>query len=243
MAVSAPKEVEATSAPRVGWRDAVIGFAAIAAGSQIIPRAVLPVAVNHDLAWLPAYAAHAWLVLVPIYWLVVLERGFPLGRLQRGTLRPWAIAWTVLGLLALGIGIALVRSGQPVAVGDAVSPGVTTIIMLLLFQGGLVGLSEEFAFRGLVQSGLNAGLRFGFAFGSREVRLGTLLTATLVALLRAFPLASQSAVLTATEVVIAFGTSLVAGQIYDETDNLWGAVVLHSVYNLGFALPLLLTLH
>ena len=236
-------EGQASTIAQVGWRDAVVGFALLAAGSQVIPRAVLPVAVEHDLTWLPAYAAHAWMLIVPVYWLVVLERRFPIGRIEQASRRPWLIAWIVFAAAALAIGVALALTGQPVAIGDATTPGLETIVLLLLFQGVLVGLSEEFAFRGLVQSGLNAGLRLSFVLGRHEFRFGTLITAMLVALLRAFPIAPQSNVVTVAEVVVAFGTSLVAGQLYDETDNLWGAVIFHGLYSLGFALPLLLTLH
>ncbi|HET9016381.1 MAG TPA: CPBP family glutamic-type intramembrane protease [Thermomicrobiaceae bacterium] len=239
----AHEQAQATTASRVTWRDALITAALLAAGIQVIPRAVLPYAVAHNLAWLPAYAAHAWLLVVPIYWMAVLERGFPLGRIGRAMLRPWAIAWGVLGVVALAVGVGLAVTGQPVAVGDNVTPDVMTIVMLLLFQGVLVAVSEEFAFRGLVQTGLNSGLRFGFVLGSWEFRLGTMVTAMLVALLRSFPVTTQSNVVTVVEVVVAFVTSFIAGQLYDQTDNLWGAVILHGIYDLAFVVPLVVSLH
>ena len=43
--------------------------------------------------------------------------------------------------------------------------------------------------------------------------------------------------------VIAFVTSFVAGQLYDQTDNLWGAVILHGIYDLAFVVPLVASLH
>lgn len=240
---STPPATEPTTSGRLGGADAIIGFILILGGNELITRALVPFASDQGFLWLPAYAAHAWILLVPLFWLMVLGRRFPIGRLIDGRMTRWLLPWFVAAVIALIAGLIFASMGQPVAIAGDVKPDAGTVVMLLLFQGFFVAISEEFAFRGLIQTGLAGSLSGRLRIGSRSIGTATILAAVLFGLFHAPALTRQSLVVTEAEVLIGFVAGLVSGYVYEKTDNIWGAVIFHGAYNLLFVIPLLTTLH
>lgn len=240
---STPPATEPATSRRPGAIDAIIGFALVLGGNELITRALIPFASSHNLLWLPDYAAHVWILLVPLFWLMVLNRRFPIGRLIDRRMTSWLLPWFIAAVLALIAGLIFASIGQPVAIGGDVKPDALTVFMLLLFQGFFVAVSEEFAFRGLIQTGLAETIPGRLRLGSRSIGMATILAAVLFGLFHAPALTRQSLVVTEAEVLIGFVAGIVSGYVYEKTDNLWGAVIFHGAYNLLFAIPLLTTLH
>lgn len=240
---STPPATEPATSPRVGGASAVVAFILVVAGNELITRGLVPFASSQGFLWLPAYAAHAWILLVPLFWLLVLNLRFPIGRLLDRRMKSWLLPCFVAGVIALIAGLIFASMGQPVAVAGDVTPDAGTVIMLLLFQGFFVAISEEFAFRGLIQTGLAGAMHGRLRLGSRSIGTATILAAVLFGLFHAPALTRQSLVVTETEVLIGFFAGLVSGYVYEKTDNIWGAVIFHGTYNLLFVIPLLTTLH
>lgn len=238
-----PPTIEPTKSRRLGGADAIIAFVLIVAGNELITRALIPFASAHSLLWLPDYVAHAWILLVPLFWLMVLGRRFPVGRLLDRRMSKWLLPWFIAAVIALIAGLIFASMGQPVAIAGDVKPDAGTVVMLLLFQGFFVAISEEFAFRGLIQTGLAGAMHGKLRVGSRSLGTATILAAVLFGLFHAPALTRQSLVVTQAEVLIGFIAGLVSGYVYEKTDNMWGAVIFHGAYNLLFAIPLLTTLH
>ena len=104
--------------------------------------------------------------------------------------------------------------------------------MSILFNGILVGVSEEFLFRGQIQTGLNNSIKSTVHIGRVNLRLGTILATVAFA---GFHFANLPNLLFA----LIFG--LLIGHAYDRTSNLWGAIIIHNTVDfLGYIIPILL---
>ncbi len=104
--------------------------------------------------------------------------------------------------------------------------------MSLLYNGILVGVSEEFLFRGQIQTGFNNQIKSTLKIGRATIRLGTILSTVAFAV---FHFGNVFNLLFA----LVFG--ILVGHFYDRTSNLWGAIIIHNVVDfLGFIIPILL---
>jgi membrane protease YdiL (CAAX protease family) len=159
----------------VDWFDALVGYFAVDRVWSFIywhtPTALrgLPVFSSYSYG---TYSDHASMLAVPMFWYAVLRRRFPIGDLGWAELRGWvwpaAIAISfILAVAAVatfaGLG-AILRQSMVISVGGFV------------FESTAPGLGEEFLWRGLIQTGLNASLPYRLPiFGG--VGVGTILAA------------------------------------------------------------------
>ncbi len=163
-----------------------------------------------------AYILHVWMLLIVGSWLVIFHRRFPVGSFSWSCLRGWRKPWCVVGGLYLVL--TLLSPGPPLQ---------HRLWAWILFQGVFVGLTEEFFFRGLIQTTLHA--LMGFTQHPSPLPWGTVIAALIFGLSHLIHSAPQSWVLTWGSVLFATVMGLILGHYYDRTRNLWGAVVLHNL--------------
>jgi membrane protease YdiL (CAAX protease family) len=226
------------------WVDALLGLILVEAGTfALIFWLPAPLANS----WVLNYAGHAWFLAVPLAWFWLLRRRFPVGRLRWRELRAWAGPWWVVWAFVALLNVAL--AGATIAQGSgALGAGRHEMLALeplladVVFRLILVGLAEEFLFRGLIQTGLNSSLRGTLALGRVRLRVGTVVAAVVFGLTHAENLALGQALPSVLfNLVYAIFLGLVAGYFYDKTRNLWGAVILHNIADfLAFAVPIAL---
>jgi hypothetical protein len=158
-----------------------------------------------------------------------LKKRFPIGKLSGKTIQQWLPSWIIL--LAIAIPVAIFSA---ILFGKMSLAGFTplSLIMNLLFVSVLVGISEEFVFRGQVQTGLNNSLKKTLKLGKGSIRLGTILAALAFAALH-FPDISS--------IPFALVFGILVGHFYDKTNNIWGAVIIHNTVDLiSTIIPILL---
>jgi membrane protease YdiL (CAAX protease family) len=202
------------------WRDAVIAWTIAWVGGVLIALGARSFARGTAFPALPTYAAHAWLLAVPLFWLFVLRRSFRVGSFSRRELRPWAWSWLVAAVLILAAGPFIhggVRQSWPVM--------AQWLVMATVF----VGPAEEFLSRGLVQTGLNNSVRWSLQVRSRRVKGGTLLASVMFGLAHLSNLLSSPLSDVLPQVAGATLIGLAIGLMYDRFPNLWGASILHNV--------------
>ena len=208
------------------WREGAIAIALAFLGAlaviELLPRAQPGGGFRLAGQWI----YDAWLIAIPLFLRFALGRAFPVGSLvPPARSRQFAIG-TATCLVACAVaavhlaGLRAIYSNTIMYASD-------------IFTGcTIVPLSEELLFRGVVQTGLNRSLRGSW----RGVRTGTLAAALLFGLmhgLNAFTSTSPAVVLAGAALAGGFG--LIAGLLYQRTNNLWAAVVLHGLANaLGF---------
>ncbi len=142
--------------PAQGWPD-IVGPLLLALCGGFGLEAFTPHSVN-NLAL--AYLTHAWYLAIVGFWVWILGRRFPLGRLSRQGLSGWFRPWILVGTLYL---VLVLLSPGP--------PAHHAIVSLLIFQGVVVGPTEELLFRGLIQTAMNHSIMASPVWGS--LRLGT----------------------------------------------------------------------
>lgn len=205
----------------VGWIDAAAGYILAWMGVLFLAALARPMLRDPTSALIVTYAFHVWQLAIPLFWLVVLRRRFPIGRLSWRSLSGWYRLWLSLALV---IGLLSLASH-----GTAQASSAGIVAMRLLFQGVFVGPSEEFLFRGLIQTGLNNAIARSVSLGSTIVRGGTVLTALLFALAHAVNGMTQSVMATLVQMIFSFVIGLVIGHYVDKTGNLWGAAIAHNI--------------
>lgn len=215
-------------ATRLSWRDGALAFVVAAAGAVFFGLALR----HHWLSGLQAnFGAHAFFFAIPLAWWAASRR-FPVGGLEHRQLRPWYLLWA----LAVVGQIAAAFASPPATVH---LPPISALVAQLLVLGLLVGPSEEFLFRGLIQSAINASVKASISLGSWRLRAGTALAAILFGAWHLVNLPFQSVASTTVQVVTATIVGWMIGLLYDRTRNLIGASVLHSLLDfLGAAAPL-----
>ena len=177
-----------------------------------------------------AYASHAWYLAAVGGWVLIFRLRFPLGGLSWQALRGWFGPWFIVGGLYLLL--ALVSPGPPLR---------HAILAGLIFQGVVVGPTEEVLFRGLIQTTLNRVIGGAIPFG--RLRWGTIVAALTFGLAHLASLPHQSLGDTLAQVAFAAVVGLVLGHYYDRTQNLWGAAILHNIIDLTSVLVPLLIVH
>lgn len=231
---SAQGESRPQGAGKPDWRDCLIALALVGVGAAVLFR-LLPIP-HPGRAWIFNDASHAWMLLIALFWLLVLRRKFPVGRLSPGGMKGWYRIWLVWAAL-----VVLMVFSQPRHPHPALS--VANLAGTLTFQGILVGPSEEFLCRGLIQTSLNNVPRLGsttIPIARARVRLGTVSAALIFGLLHLSGLLQHPLSFVLPTAIFAFVFGLVAGQYYDHTGNLWGASILHDISDfIAVGLPLL----
>ena len=211
----------------LNWHDSVIALGLIIVGTLILYSAVLLhlLTLNTNSSWIFNWIGHLWFLTLPLIWYFALKKRFPIGKLSAKTIRQWLPAWIII----LAIVIPLTFTSEKASL-----TGVTSlaIIMNLLFESVLVGISEEFIMRGQIQTGLNNSLEKTLKLGKGSIRLGTILAALAFAALH-FQNSSS--------IPFAFVFGILVGHFYDKTNNIWGAVIIHNMVDLlAFIIPILL---
>jgi membrane protease YdiL (CAAX protease family) len=165
-----------------------------------------------------------WEIAVALFWYLVLRRRFPLGRLDWQGVRQWLPLWLVYVCLALCVGLLGMGNTNSITFFGVLQPFLLT------------GPGEELIFRGIVQTSLTN--TFPRLLGKRRfpVRLGTLLAALVFGLFHLINLLGVRswwgiAEVALLEVPATFVLGLAIGHYYDRTGKLWGAIVLHGMYD------------
>jgi membrane protease YdiL (CAAX protease family) len=215
------------SMPRIlDWRDSVIALGLVVLALVAVYSAffLYPILGTPNYAWILDWSGHLWFLVIPLIWYFALKKRFPLGKLDGKVIVRWVPVWIVLVSVALFSAF----SSQIVSL-TGISP--LAIVMGLIFNTVLVGISEEFVFRGQIQTGLNNSIKKTLKLGRVNIRLGTILASVTFG---AFHFGNIFTLLFA----IAFG--LLVGHFYDKTNNLWCAVIIHNAVDfLWFIIPIL----
>jgi membrane protease YdiL (CAAX protease family) len=212
----------------LNWRDSAVAVGLVVLGVLVLYSALFfhVFTVNTNSSWVFDWAGHLWFLAVPLFWYFVLKKRFPVGKLSLGSFRLWLPAWIIM--LAIAVPLDVLTSQKTSLAGFT----SLAIVMNLLFNGVIVGVSEEFVFRGQVQTGLNNSVKETVKLGKGSVRLGTILTATVFAALHLQNVYS---------IPFAFVFGIVVGHYYDKTNSIWGAVIIHNIVDLlSFVVPIVL---
>jgi membrane protease YdiL (CAAX protease family) len=210
------------------WPDAAAGLGLAVVGTGAAAAAL-------QMHWVPgivaSYAAHAWLAAIALGWYFWLGRRFPVGALARRELLPWSVLW----LVAVALNTLIAFSAPPNTVR---LPAPPLLAAELLLVGLVVGPTEEAVFRGLVQTGVNTSLHRELRGLGFTLRLGTVLAAVAFGLSHLVNLSYQPVGPTLEQVMTATVIGIVIGVVYDRTQNLIGAAVLHNLLDLtGTVMP------
>jgi membrane protease YdiL (CAAX protease family) len=214
----------------LNWRDSFLGLGLAIAGAAVLYSILFfyPVVGSPNYSWAFNWAGHTWLLAIPLIWYFRFGKRFPVGGMNNKMTTQWAPVWVLLVAIAV---LADVFGSQKRSLAGVSS---LALIMNLLFYTVLVGISEEFMFRGQIQTGLNNSIEKILRVGRLNVQLGTLLAALIFT-------AFHSRDIFAVPFAFVFG--IVVGHYYEKTSNLWGAVIIHNLVDLlGFLIPLLVPL-
>ena len=202
------------------WKDAFAAWFVAWVGALVIGIILLPLARRGPFPALATYGAHAWLFAVPMFWYFGLGRRFPVGAIRWRELRPWAWSW---------LAVAAVILGSAPFIHGGVRQSWLVMAQSLLMATVLVGPTEEFLSRGLVQTGLNNSITWALQVRSVQVRGGTILASVLFGLAHLANLFANPIGAVLPQVAGATFIGLVIGLLYDRYPNLWGASILHDV--------------
>jgi membrane protease YdiL (CAAX protease family) len=202
------------------WRDAAIAWLVAWVGAFLLAAALIPITRRGPLPTLPAYAAHAWLFAVAMFWFFVLRRKFPVGTVRWRELRPWAWSWLVP--------VALLLAAAPFIHGGLRQPW-PLMAQSLLLPLVLVGPTEEFISRGVVQIGLNNSIAWTLRIRGLSVKGGTLISSVMFGLAHLVNLVAHPLGDVLPQVGGAAAIGLAIGLLYDRYPNLWGASILHNL--------------
>ena len=214
---------------KLNWRDAVVFFVVLILGQFLLGRFGVS----------GGFIGRVWECGLPLFWYFGLRRRFPIGKFNWKGLGSWWRCWLVVTLLAL------LTAWLGVANDELVGKNLRTAIGFLIDSGLIVGLAEELAFRGVIQTSLNTSLPQTIQLFTWHFRLGTVLAALLFGVWHYGnflngPLTLENFVATSLQVLFATTFGLLLGQYYDKTGNLWGAIILHNANDFINALvPLL----
>ena len=216
----ADADVNEARHPRLSWKDALAAWLLAWGGGAAIAIALVPISRHSSFPALSTYAAHAWLLAVALFWFLALHKRFSVGAFSRAGLRGWLWPCAVVG--------ALILAAFPFIHGGSKSTGLVAA-QVLLFQAVLVGPTEEFVSRGLVQTGLNNSIAWSFGYRSVRLKGGTMLGALLFGVAHLINLITQPPGVVLAQVAFAVLFGLVIGFLYDRTANLWGASIFHDI--------------
>jgi membrane protease YdiL (CAAX protease family) len=212
----------------LGWRDSAVALGLVVVGTLVLNSALFfhMLTLNTNSSWIFSWAGHLWFLAIPLIWYFALKKRFPIGNLSANSLKRWLPGWILILVIVVPIDVLTFQRTS--------FAGFTSlaIVMNLLFNAVLVGLSEEFLFRGLVQTGINNSVEKTLKLGKGSVRLGTILAALVFAAIHLQDISS---------IPFAFVFGIIAGHYYDKTNNIWGAVIIHNIVDLlSFIVPVVL---
>ena len=205
---------------RLSWKDAIAAWLLAWCGGAAIAIVLLPVSRHSSFPGLSTYAAHAWFLAVALFWFFGLGRRFPAGSFSRRGLHGWLWPCAVVA--------ALILAAFPFIHGGSKQPGLV-MAQVLLMQAVLIGPTEEFVSRGLIQTGLNNSISWSFGYQSLRLKGGTMLAALLFGGAHLFNLISDPLGEVVAQAAFAAVFGLVVGILYDRTANLWGASIFHDI--------------
>ncbi len=192
------------------------------------------------------WITHLVIIALPLFFLWVMRRSFPIGGFSREQRRTWYRWWLIFLVLAVVFGLS---TGWHSKLGDY--PGLAVVIFWIIMMCLFVGVSEEFLFRGVIQTGLNNS-RLG-SWKLWRLRIGTLIAAIVFASMHLFGyhayrtmagMSSRQALgIVISQFVAALVLGLIFGQLYDRKRNIWGVVVLHNIVDgASYVVPLIVAL-
>ncbi len=192
------------------------------------------------------WITHLVIIALPLFFLWVMRRSFPIGGFSREQRRPWYRWWLVFFVLAVVFGLS---TGWHSKLSDY--PGLAVVGFWIIMMCLFVGVSEEFLFRGVIQTGLNNS-RLG-SWKLWRLRSGTLVAAAVFASMHLFGyhayrtmagMSSRQALgIVVSQFVAALVLGLIFGQLYDRKRNIWGVVVLHNIVDgASYVVPLIIAL-
>jgi membrane protease YdiL (CAAX protease family) len=211
------------------WRDSAVALGLFMLGLVVLYSLLFlhVLTVNVNSSWIFDWADHIWFLAIPLIWYFALKRRFPVGKLSGNSLRRWLPGWIIM--LAIAVPFAILTSQKTSLAGVS----SLAIVMNVLFNGVIVGVSEEFLFRGQVQTGLNNSVEKIVKLGKGSIRLGTILAGVVFAAIHLVGNVSA--------IPFAFVFGIVVGYYYDKTNNIWGAVIIHNIVDLlSFLIPIIL---
>ena len=220
MPLDGDPDVTKTRRPRLSWKDAIAAWLLAWGGGAAIAIALLPISRHSSFPSLSTYAAHAWFLAVALFWFFALQKRFPVGSFSRRGLRGWLWPCVVVG--------ALILASFPFIHGGSKAP-VLVVAQVLLSQAVLVGPTEEFVSRGLIQTALNNSIAWSFGYRSFRLKGGTMLAALLFGAAHLTNLVVQPPGEVVAQAAFAVLFGLVVGFLYDRTANLWGASIFHDI--------------
>ena len=203
----------------LAWRDAVIAWTIAWVGGVLIAVVLRPLSRGSGFPALPTYTAHAWLLAVALFWFFVLRRRFRIGWFAWRELRPWAWSWLAAAALILAAG--------PFIHGD-IRQSWPIMAQALLMALVLVGPTEEFLSRGLVQTGLNNSVPWSMRVRSLRINGGTLLASLMFGLAHLSNAVTNPLADVVAQVVGVTVIGVAIGLLYDRYPNVWGASILHN---------------
>jgi membrane protease YdiL (CAAX protease family) len=207
---------------------------------------VRPLVAGSDYRILVSWASHIPQLLLPWLWYRVrVAPALPaerrrLVRWPPGSTRPLLIiALWMVGLKLLGSIVQASVSPQP----QWVKSGFLPIVLILLYQGLFVGLSEEMMIRPALHLPLGLRLHRGVKVGRIYFSHAWVITSLLFGIFH-LPNALLGQPLTSTimQAVLAAVVGGIIGYYYERTDNYLGAAALHSLLNVAGYVPILLLL-
>lgn len=211
-----------------GLRDALLPVLLAVPGGLLLSRLLLPRGTNILLL---DYLGHAWFLAIVSLWVVVFRQRFSIGRFTGGSLRGWLLPWIIVG----GLNLVLDLQGAGLVVHR-------DVLAWIVFEGLVVGVAEEWLFRGLIQTTLNRVIGGAGVLG--RLRWGTIIAALIFGLSHLGNLTVQPLGETLQQGMFATIIGVILGHYYDRTQNLWGAAILHNVIDVtNVAVPLLLLHH
>ena len=228
--MSVENSLDSVSTPKMlRWQDSAIALGLFILGLVVLYSLLFlhVLTVNVNSSWIFDWADHIWFLAIPLIWYFALKRRFPIGKLSGNSLWRWLPGWIIM--LAIAVPLTILTSPKTSLAGVS----SLAIVMNVLFNGVIVGVSEEFLFRGQVQTGLNNSVEQMVKLGKGSIRLGTILAAVVFAAIHLVGNVSA--------IPFAFVFGIVVGYYYDKTNNIWGAVIIHNIVDLlSFLIPIIL---
>jgi membrane protease YdiL (CAAX protease family) len=176
------------------------------------------------------YLNHLVYLIIPALWLLIRRERVPVGRLAWPELRPWISGWAWLLLLQIAFHAGIYRPAMAAMLRMPPSAWLTTLV----FQGVWVGLTEEFLFRGYLQTSLALVFPHPLHLGKRRFGAQVVVSSILFGALHLVNLTYQPLGFTLIQAGEATIFGFIIGTYYDRNRNLWGAVIAHNLANLTF---------
>ncbi len=178
------------------------------------------------------YLSHLVYLAIPALWLLIRRERIPVGKLTWRELRPWVSGWAWLLLLQIAFHAGIYQPAMVAMLHMPLSGWLAT----LAFQGIWVGVTEEFLFRGYLQTSLASVFPLPLHFGKQRIggHVNVMVASLLFGALHLVNLTYQPLAFTLIQAGEAMIFGFIIGSYYDRHPNLWGAAIAHNLANLTF---------